>query len=202
VHLILTFLSGSVLQLVLAVVLLVILAVLLALGAPFGRIRVQRFRGSQTQTYRFHDPLLARMATAARATFATMATEIPGFTRSVVSAADLSNGSAQFFCVTLDANGQLIVNTTANSVSFGVLQDKPAAGIAGEVMIAGRTKAVAGAAIAFASGMTPVTNDNLGRVVTATSGQKILGYLAPGTTPPSAAGQICSIELVRGAGLV
>lgn len=69
-----------------------------------------------------------------------MAYEIPGFSVTVPAGADLS--TQQFRFVSLNASGQAVnPATTAMTVPFGVLQNKPnASGAAAQVMISGVSK--------------------------------------------------------------
>lgn len=74
-----------------------------------------------------------------------MAFEIPGQMLGVLeAAADLSE--KQFYCVKIDSNGAIAL-AGAGEAAVGVLQNKPVAAEAAEVMVMGTTKAVAGAAI-------------------------------------------------------
>lgn len=79
-----------------------------------------------------------------------MAWEQPGFSTSLVAAADLS--TKQFRFVKLDSNGNVVVCAATTDKPVGVLQNNPAnVGSTGQealVMVEGITKMVAGATIA------------------------------------------------------
>jgi hypothetical protein len=144
--------------------------------------------------HRFHDPSIARMARVARAVGAVMATEIPGLLHSYIAGANLS--ASQFLFLTTDANGNVVVNTTAGAQVIGVLQDKPVQGDPACVMVNGVSKVIAGAAIPFIAGGTPVQSDNQGRAVPATTGNEIIGWIRNWNA--AAAGEVCSVEIIRG----
>ena len=125
-----------------------------------------------------------------------MAFEIPGQLHSGVAASSLA--ASQFLAVVTDAAGKIRVNTTAGAAILGVLQDKPVAGQSGQIMSTGATKWVAGAAIPFIDGGTPVMSDNAGRCVPWTTGNEICGYLSPQSVAPTGAGQYATVELIKG----
>lgn len=68
------------------------------------------------------------------------------FTVTRKAAADLRTHQYKF--VKLDANGDLILCAAAGERAFGVLQNKPNVGEAGQVCILGLTQVLAGAAVA------------------------------------------------------
>ncbi len=74
-----------------------------------------------------------------------MAYEIPGFKFSLEAAADLS--AHQFKYVKVDGNGRCAAIAAATDCPIGVLQNKPVAGEAAEIMRDGITKLQADAAI-------------------------------------------------------
>lgn len=96
----------------------------------------------------------------------------------VVSGADLSNtgglagpgGSGQFLAVKLStaADRTILLQNAANSDIYGILQNKPKSGEAGNVCTYGQSKAVYGATVT--AGVF-LTTDSSGRLVTATTGQ-------------------------------
>lgn len=107
---------------------------------------------------------------------------------SLPASADLS--TKQFYFVYVDTSGRIAVPASAHIDVDGVLQDKPSAlGQAGAVAVFGVTKVVTGAAVAIGD---YVTNDNAGKGVTATSGQKAHGRAL---TASSGAGQIITVLL-------
>lgn len=95
----------------------------------------------------------------------------------VVAAQDFSNtaalagpnGSGQFLAVKLStvADRSLLI-AGANTDIYGILQNKPKSGEAGDVCLSGVSKAVFGATIVAAAFLT---TDASGRLVTATTGQ-------------------------------
>lgn len=107
---------------------------------------------------------------------------------SLPASADLS--AKQYYFVYVDTSGRLAVPSSANINLDGVLQDKPSAlGQAGDMCVSGVTKLVTGAAVAIGD---YVTNDNAGKGVTATSGQKAHGRALTAST---ATGQIITVLL-------
>jgi len=76
-----------------------------------------------------------------------MAYEISNYSVKVtlVAAADLS--ALQYTFVKLDASGQAAAAAAATDIPIGVLQNAPTSGQEAEVLVAGGTKIVAGAAI-------------------------------------------------------
>lgn len=122
-----------------------------------------------------------------------MAYEIPGFMDGTeVAAADLS--TSQFLCVKETSNG-INLCTVAGEEVYGVLQNKPAAGQAANVMQDGVSKCKAGAAVA--KGALIMTNAS-GKVITAaTAGSSIIGQAKEAA---GADGDIiaCAINCVAG----
>lgn len=107
---------------------------------------------------------------------------------SVPASADLS--SNQFYFMQINSSGQLVAPSSAHVDVDGVLQDKPnAQGRAGDLAVAGVTKVVAGGSVSIGD---YVTNDNTGKGVTATSGQKAHGRALTAST---GSGQIISVLL-------
>lgn len=91
-----------------------------------------------------------------------MATEEALFKISVPASADLS--AKQFYCVVF-TSGNIAVAADGVQID-GILQDKPAAAARpGSVAIGGKSKAVAGAAVAAGARLM---TDSSGRVITAT----------------------------------
>jgi len=82
--------------------------------------------------------------------------------------------TSQFCFVTLDSNGQLVLDTTAQGNAIGVLQDKPGAGDPGFVCGPGDiTKVQAGAS--FAAGAR-VGSNATGQAIAATAAGPYLGW--------------------------
>lgn len=98
-----------------------------------------------------------------------MAYEIPGFSFTLVAAADLS--ASQFRFVEVNSTGKAAVPTLAGSV-VGVRQNKPKANEATTIVHDGISFVEAGGAIAI-GGL--VTTDATGRAVAATTGQQTHG---------------------------
>lgn len=93
-----------------------------------------------------------------------MAYEIPGFSFSLVAAADLSTHQYKF--VNIDATGKAALGG-AGTRTVGVLQNKPTSGQIGTVVVTGVSKVVAGAAVAAGDS---VQSDATGRAITLAAG--------------------------------
>lgn len=132
-----------------------------------------------------------------------MSYEIPGFTRSYEAVADLSASWFQFVKLS-GATVAAVSAITDNAV--GVLQNQPlkaAVGVykggennAASVMVDGVSRVKTGAAVAAG---VPVTIDSVGRVVAATSGQKVVGVTETAST---AINQVVSVLLKPLGGIV
>lgn len=118
-----------------------------------------------------------------------MAREIVILDRSRIATSSLATN--QFSAVTLDTNGQIVLPAAGADI-YGVLQDKPAAGHAGEVRVLGVSKMVAGAAGVNAGDKVMV--DASGHAVTATTGNFVVG-IAEDT---AASGQYTTVLLRPG----
>lgn len=82
--------------------------------------------------------------------------------------------SSQYRCIVINTSGQVAAVSSAGAKADGVLQNKPsAAGREAAYAYAGVTKVEAGAAIASAG--LDLTTDSVGRVVTATTGDVVVG---------------------------
>lgn len=100
-----------------------------------------------------------------------MAWEQEGFKPTgCVAGADLS--AKQFYVVKLDSTVNQVVLAGAGELVYGVLQNKPALAAQATVMRSGVSKCVAGAAIALGA---EVAADANGKVVTATTGDRVIG---------------------------
>lgn len=133
-----------------------------------------------------------------------MSYEIPGDTRSYEAVADLSTSFFRFVKL-VGATVDAVSAVTDNAI--GVLQNKPnrpqsnnvggpgyGLGLGGErsaatVMISGVSRVVAGAA--FAAGV-PLTIDNVGRVVEAGAGARVVGVSEEGAV---GAGSVVAVLL-------
>ena len=117
-----------------------------------------------------------------------MATEAIQKGISVPAGSDLSGN--QFYFVYVNTSGQLALPASAHIDIDGVLQDKPnAAGRPGDMCVFGITKVVSGGSVTVAD---YVTNDNTGKAVTATGGQKAHGRALTAST---GSGQIITVLL-------
>lgn len=104
-----------------------------------------------------------------------MATENLGKVISMLAGADLS---AKQYCFVAGTATDNTVNTAGAGVAaIGVLQDNPASGRAGAVMINGVSKIVAGGTVAAGA---KVASDASGHAVTAATGNYILGTAKTG----------------------
>lgn len=111
-----------------------------------------------------------------------MAREVAILLRTREAAADLS--ASQFCAVILDNTGKINL-PGAGAAAFGVLQNKPASGQQGGVMVYGLTRMIVGAGGTVTAG-DKVMVDTAGAAVTATSTNFAIGFAeetgAPGTT--------------------
>lgn len=129
--------------------------------------------------------------------------EIPGFTRSYETAADLSASRYKF----VKMSGATVVAVTgATDNAVGVLQNQPnkagtgvfvgAQNNAATVMIDGVSRVFSGAAVAAG---VPVTIDASGRVVSAGAGARVVGVTETAATD---ADQLVSVNLKPLGGVV
>lgn len=114
-----------------------------------------------------------------------MATEVALDCRSKIAGADLS--AKQFYVVKINSSGQIVL-AGDGEVAYGVLQDKPVSGAVGAVAVFGQTKAILGGTVAAGA---KVASDANGKVVTATTGENVLGVCVEG----GAVNELRSIEL-------
>jgi len=111
-------------------------------------------------------------------------------TDSVSLTATASMAAAQFFTVKGDvANTDQFVVAGAGEKALGVCQDNSAAGVVCQIGTKGESKAVAGAAIVQYAALTP---DGVGRLVTATTGDYVIGWARDAV---AAAGEIVTVYL-------
>jgi hypothetical protein len=96
-----------------------------------------------------------------------MAYEIPGFSFTLPAGVDLS--AAEFSFVAQDVNGLANV-PAAGARTIGALNNKPKLGESATIVNSGIAQVIAGAAIPFVAGGTPVQCDASGRAVPFTSG--------------------------------
>jgi hypothetical protein len=115
-------------------------------------------------------------------------------TRTIEAGGDLSAG--QFHFVTLAADGQVDVSSTAGGNAIGVLLNAPAAaGRAATVAISGKVMVEAGAAVTAGDALQ---TNAAGEAITAATGDYTLGYaLEDGVD-----GQIIAMELIQGGNIV
>lgn len=126
-----------------------------------------------------------------------MAFEQPGYSIGTFKAgADLS--AKQYYAVKYSAADTVILTAAAGTEvnAIGILQNKPADTQAATVMVAGVSKAIAGAAITVG---TLVMADNGGKVIAATTGTKALGLALVAAT---ADGDVISVLIGSGIGHV
>ena len=117
-----------------------------------------------------------------------MGFEIPGFKLGTqVANADLDN---RYRFVTINTSAKVAQVGTAGARADGVLQTPAKSGLAAEVMVTGVTKLVAGAAIANTG---PITSDNQGRAITATTAGHHINGIALETA--AAAGEVIAVLL-------
>lgn len=120
-----------------------------------------------------------------------MATQVSIWEDSFVAENDLS--ASQFRIVEISGTDQVDVCDNAADIPFGILQNKPKAGHAAEVMMIGRSRVVSdGSGAAIAAG-DPIGTDNQGRAVKKTAdGAWCIGQA---NSPSSAAGVIIDVTL-------
>lgn len=93
---------------------------------------------------------------------------------SLVAAADFS--AKQYYAVSVDSNGKAAV-ADADDYVVGIMQNNPAAGVAGSVAYAGVSKAKLGGTVAAGA---RVTSNASGLIVTAATGDSALGIALTG----------------------
>jgi hypothetical protein len=120
-----------------------------------------------------------------------MAYEIPGFSYTLVAAADLS--ASQFRFIDIDATGKGAVPGAGGRV-VGVRNNKPKSGEAATVVGSGISIVEAGDVVTVGGS---VSTDNVGRVVDAATADLIAGIALESA---SAAGQFIAVLLTPGAG--
>lgn len=86
--------------------------------------------------------------------------------------ADVDLSASQFLLARYTSTGTVEVNTTAGTKCIGVINDKPKAGDAVNIMNIGESKVIAGAAVAVGD---LLQNDGSGRAITRTGTNEIVG---------------------------
>jgi hypothetical protein len=117
-----------------------------------------------------------------------MANEIPGLMHTYVAGADLSTHQYKAVIASTTAAKQCLLAGAAATGILGVLQNKPASGRPGTVMLNGRTKAVYGATVAAGD---PLATDASGRFIPAAANPRVAIALEAG-----AVNEIHSIQLL------
>jgi hypothetical protein len=92
-------------------------------------------------------------------------------------------GSGQYLIVFLSGSRTVSLQTTQGALSYGVLQNAPAAGQAADVAIGGITKVVVGAAVTAGAELMADTN---GRAITQTSTNRKVGMALESATAANA----------------
>lgn len=116
-----------------------------------------------------------------------MAYEIPGFSFTLVSAADLRTD--QFHFVNIDATGKAALAAAGTRVA-GVIQNKPNAGHSTTLVVSGVSKVVAGGVVTAGD---DVSSDSTGRAVTTVGTAQRAGIAL---TSAGAAGVLISVLLM------
>lgn len=108
--------------------------------------------------------------------------------------ADLS--AKQFFAVKIDtsADRQVVLASTGGEGIYGILQNKPAAGQAADVGIAGITKAQCGGTVTRGD---LLMTDTAGKLITATSTNHAIGI----ALESGVAGVVITVAIVSGLGV-
>lgn len=117
-----------------------------------------------------------------------MANEIPGLTVTRVAGADLSTHQYKAVIESTTAAKQCLLAGAAAARIVGILQNKPASGRPGAVMVNGLSKAVYGAAVAAGD---PLATDASGRLIPAAANPVVAQALDAG-----AANEIHSVQLL------
>lgn len=120
-----------------------------------------------------------------------MSYEVPGFKIGTLTASADNSGN-QFRYAKVSGSGTATVCAAPADVALGVIQNKPKAGEAVDVMVTGVSKVVAGAAVAAGAEVGP---DAQGRAIAAVTGTRAFGIALEAA---SAAGQIIAVALPFG----
>lgn len=120
-----------------------------------------------------------------------MAREVNIFSISKVAAADLS--SSQFCAVVTDTAGKAALPGSTGLMATGILQDKPASGQVGSVMVLGESKGLVGTG-GVTAGDHVAAITTTGQIVTAATGNYILGI----ANETAAAGALTTVTLLPG----
>ena len=118
-----------------------------------------------------------------------MAYEIPDFKVAFTAGEDLS--SAQFKFLTMESDGQVDLADAETDIAIGVLQNKPTAGQAAQVMISGITKVEADETLAAGNLVHPSAD---GQAAVFAAGTDTTKYCA-GIVLAAAAGQLATVLL-------
>lgn len=117
-----------------------------------------------------------------------MSYEVPGFKIGTLTASADNSGN-QFRYAKVSGSGTATVTAAPADVVLGVIQNKPKAGEAVDVMVTGISKVVAGAAVAAGA---EVGSDAQGRAIAAATGARAFGIALEAA---SAAGQLIAVSL-------
>lgn len=124
-----------------------------------------------------------------------MAIEQPGFSIGFCEAAADYSTTGQFLIVDVSANSVVTKASASGQAALGILQDKPIAGQAANVMVAGVSKLYAGTGDLAAGALFMADTDGTGVTATGT-GKYALGMVVIGAV----AGELASVVLGVGAG--
>jgi len=119
-----------------------------------------------------------------------MAYEIPDFKVAFTAGEDLS--SAQFKFLTMESDGQVDLADAETDIAIGVLQNKPTAGQAAQVMISGITKVEADETLAAGNLVHPSAD---GQAAVFAAGTDTTKYCAGIVLEGAAAGQLATVLL-------
>ena len=117
-----------------------------------------------------------------------MSYDLNNYNVSLLAAADLSG--AQYKCVSLDSNGR-IIQSTATSLTIGILQTKPTSGQFGSVSFMGVSKVLLGGAVT--AGARVHSNATGLAVAATTAGNAVIGIALEG----GASGDVVPVLLGR-----
>jgi hypothetical protein len=120
-----------------------------------------------------------------------MAYEIPGFSFTLVAAADQS--ASQFRFINVDSNGKGVTPSVAGQRVVGVRNNKPKSGEAATIVASGISIVESGAAVTVGG---DVMTDTSGRAIDATGATAIVAGIA--LEAASAAGQFIAVLLTGG----
>lgn len=115
---------------------------------------------------------------------------VKAFEKSFVTGS-VSLATKQFYIVKQHTDGTVILSSAATDKHVGIVQNKPAVGMAANIQIGGTAKVIAGGTIAVGAWVT--SNASGAAVATTTAGDVVIGkYLGSAS---AASGDIIEVQL-------